>query len=231
MPYRYRRTPFQTSEPVFVIGDECNASHPGARDIGFNQLVWDTQVVAVEGGTVVELVRIPDCFSQKTSDTEAIPVDCLTANYIAVRGEDGFYTEYAHVLPRNDLEVGSPVVEGQLLGTVDNSGTTSGAHVHFARFAPDPNNPNVVNRDLWVCDWEMTDLLPSSTRGWVLYKNGNWYFFGDNGIPLRGGWVAGSDGDTLYQLDNTTGAFTGWYYSQTEGQCYFQGSPANCPQF
>ncbi|PFE33514.1 hypothetical protein CN270_12285 [Priestia megaterium] len=230
MPYVYRRTPFATSEPVFVIGDECDDTHPGARDIGFYELVWDMQVFAVEGGTVVELVRVPDCFSQKISDTEAIPVDCLTANYIAVRGNDGFYTEYAHVLSRNDLRVGSQVQAGELLGTVDNSGYTSGPHVHFARFAPNPNNPNVVNRENWVCDWEMIGLVPSSTRGWIQYNNGNWYYFGNNGRPLRGGWQLGDDGINLYQLDDITGAWTGWAYSPPNRRCYFRGVAGPCPQ-
>jgi hypothetical protein len=228
LPHEYQRTPFDTSQPVYVVGTECSSSHPGARDIGFIGIEWQvmqvnngvitgftgtgTPVYAVESGTVVYLNRTTTCWDNRRDVVERGEGICDEAHGIAVKGSDGFYTLYAHVYPRPDLIVGSTVQPGTWLGNVDNSGNTTGPHVHFARFAPNSND-NLFWQN-WTCDWTMNSLIPSNTNGWVLQPNGKWYYF-VNGRSWTG-WI--QVGDTFYYLDSN-GAWTGWAWYQ--GSYYF----------
>ena len=69
---------------------------------------------------------------------------CLSAsspaNYVKIKGSDGYYTVYVHVTP--SVSVGQQVTSGQQIGVTDNSGCQSTGHIHMAR--KDPNN-NPVN--------------------------------------------------------------------------------------
>ena len=236
MPYVYPRTPFNTSEPVFLIGTGCNPNHPGARDLGFYGIRWGEPVYAVEDGTVVSVFGNSTCFSTEPDpqfpDTNVIPnPNCETGvnrvNKIVIRGNDGFITEYVHVLPLSNLMVGSQVQQGMRLGSVDQSGYTSGAHVHLERYDFGPNGE--IRR---TCNWTISpdaDFFPSTTRGWKQTTNGNWYYFRNNGRPQLGGWPLDEADNAQYQLDSTTGARTGWKYSRTERACYFRGVSSPCP--
>ena len=87
-----------------------------------------------------------------------------------VRGSDGFYTEYAHITPARrrypslssttppyvvrprPLAIGDQIIEGQLLGWVDNSGWTEGApSIHIGRYTP--GDPNTLYLRKAPCDW------------------------------------------------------------------------------
>ncbi len=223
MPYQYQRTPFNTSQPVYVVGTECSENHKGARDIGFSGIKWQvmqvsngvitgfvgngTPVYAVESGTVVYVNRNTTCW-----DNTNQPSLCPEAHGVAIKGSDGYYTLYAHVYPAGYLVKGSTVQAGDFLGNVDNSGNTTGPHVHFARFAPNSDDNNFTQN--WTCDWTMNGLIPSNTNGWI-QSNGQWYYF-VNGKPWLG-WV--QLGSSWYEFDINTGAFTGWAWSQ--GTWYF----------
>jgi murein DD-endopeptidase MepM/ murein hydrolase activator NlpD len=52
-------------------------------------------------------------------------------NYVQVRIPGGYHELYSHVLPAEGLGPGTRVIAGQLLGSVDMSGTTAGPHVHY----------------------------------------------------------------------------------------------------
>jgi murein DD-endopeptidase MepM/ murein hydrolase activator NlpD len=75
-------------------------------------------VIAVEGGTV--------------SDTQSgqSPGD-NSPNMVIVRGSDGALTVYGHVDP--SVFSGSSVSKGDVIGTVDMSGQSTGKHVHLSR--------------------------------------------------------------------------------------------------
>lgn len=99
--------------------------------------LYGTPVYAAEGGTVVAEATgngpspqgYPACAGQ------GVP-----ANYVKIKGSDGYFTVYVHVTPK--VAVNAQVSQGQQIGVTDNSGCQSGGHIHMAR--KDPNN-NPVN--------------------------------------------------------------------------------------
>ncbi|PEY28154.1 hypothetical protein CN354_28425 [Bacillus cereus] len=234
MPLPYQRTPFNSNTPVFVAKD-CHTF--GARDIGFNGIQWQTMraingvvqfgsdgrilfngtgtpVYAVEPGTVVFVNRTTTCY-----DIEA--VQCNEDHSIVIRGSDGYFTEYAHVYPSNVINVGSIVAQGAFLGNVDNSGNTTGPHVHFARWNSNPNwNPSANNPYGWqqngaTCEWTMNGLVPFRYTGWWRWSD-RWFYI-INGTGYRIGWY--TIGTTEWRFDNV-GAWTGWF--RREGNTYFR---------
>jgi len=56
------------------------------------------------------------------------------ANYVKIKGNDGYFTVYVHVTPT--VAVGTPVTQGQQIGVTDNSGCQSGGHIHMRRTDP-----------------------------------------------------------------------------------------------
>ncbi|MGN7233795.1 peptidoglycan DD-metalloendopeptidase family protein [Priestia megaterium] len=220
MPHEYQRTPFNTSEPV-VMYQGCHGFASGAKDIGFYTMQWGEPVYAVESGTVVEIVRDSNCFSPKTSSmasdpSRRTPPGCDMANLIVIRGNDGFFTEYAHVLPSDNLSVNSTVQAGTFLGNVDNSAETEGPHVHLARYNPTPaNSPNRrYFENGGTCDWTMRGV-PAIRNGWLPY-NGTWYYFENN--TLLTGWVQFND-SYWFELDSNSGAWTGNVWIPGQGRC------------
>ncbi|MFE7812529.1 M23 family metallopeptidase [Streptomyces sp. NPDC057433] len=150
----YPRHPFATSSPV-VVSQGCGPHHV-AKDLRFDGTGWfsvdpnipdspnPTKVFAMESGVVVNYrINCPHC-----PDSNNCP---KFANMILVRGSDGYYTEYAHVSGTHMLP-GLEITQGKLLGWVDNSGVTTGPHVHIGRSAPG-------DAATWfqrlVCDWRV----------------------------------------------------------------------------
>jgi murein DD-endopeptidase MepM/ murein hydrolase activator NlpD len=109
----YARAPFTKGGK---ISNEFSLSHR-AKDI-VPRLDDSDDVVAVEDGTV--------------SDTQSgqSPGDS-SPNMVIVRGIDGALTVYGHVDP--SVFSGWSISMGDVIGTVDMSGQTSGKHVHLAR--------------------------------------------------------------------------------------------------
>lgn len=88
-----------------------------------------TPVVAAGPGTVtgrtVNSVNDPGDFSEPTWRGNSITVDHGTI------GGVGITTLYAHMQSAPVVGLGDPVIEGQLLGYLGNSGASTGAHLHF----------------------------------------------------------------------------------------------------
>ena len=247
MPHVFRLTPFNTSEPVYVVGYECkdirNPDHLSC-DIGFTTMQWGETVHAVESGTIVAIIRGSTCLSPIISPTRADskhnsrkPSGCLNANLITIKGDDGFFTEYVHVSTFDHLSVGERVRAGIPLGEVDNSAVTSGPHVHLTRYKanPDPKNIDDIRYHKFgrTCDWTISskdNFFPSTTKGWQQTTNGDWYYFRDNdfniGKPQIGGWPLGAN-NVHYELNSSTGAWTGWAFLKGKG--YFRSTLAPCP--
>lgn len=254
MPFQYQRNPFRTSEQV-VMTDGCHET--GAKDLGFNNMEFGTQVFAVESGTVAFIRRDAQCFSRptenpndganmwevfdiNTNDTivtfdrsslqsienaRRLLPDMCGANEIVVRGSDNFFTVYAHVLPSNNLAVGSIIRTGDLLGEIDDSALVSGPHIHFERIRPnpdfDPTNP--FNSPYWTnggtCNWTMfnvSGIVPTPQNGWVEDEDsGIWYAY-INRTRQRNRFVS-TNNIRWYYVDNN-GFYPGSFY-------YFDNDP------
>ena len=88
-------------------------------------------VFAIEGGIVT---GYDDSQSGSAED----------ANMVVVRSLSGFLTVYAHVLP--DVIIGYKLALGERIGRVDESGESSGRHVHLVRLpAQGGDNDDVDN--------------------------------------------------------------------------------------
>jgi hypothetical protein len=94
---------------------------------------YGTQVNAAEAGTVVAVSTGNPAASQ---GYPACVGKGALANYVKIKGSDGYFTVYVHITP--SVVVGASVTQGQKIGITDNSGCQSGGHVHMAR--KDPNN-------------------------------------------------------------------------------------------
>lgn len=52
-------------------------------------------------------------------------------NYIRIKNDDGTYSEYGHMAEQSRLEVGSKVNQGDIIGSVGNTGRSTGNHLHY----------------------------------------------------------------------------------------------------
>jgi hypothetical protein len=148
-------TPSQHNYPMNPLPSTCwisqffdhvtNAKVHRAQDVVYSNSTnnggirtgYGTNVYAAEAGTVVSIgtgnppASYPACVGR---------VPAWPANFVKIRGNDGYFTVYVHVTPT--VAVNTQVSQGQQIGVTDNSGCQSGSHIHMAR--KDPNN-NPVN--------------------------------------------------------------------------------------
>lgn len=96
------------------------------------------RVVAAYAGTVVKVAT-----DQIPGDMSSGRAPGRTGNGAVVRNADGERQVYNHVFPV--VSVGQQVVEGQLIGHTDHSGTQTGPHLHFEVWGADgrPRNPRI----------------------------------------------------------------------------------------
>jgi murein DD-endopeptidase MepM/ murein hydrolase activator NlpD len=99
----------------------------GSRRSGFHYGIdignkRGTPVVAAASGTVINVVSY--CVEGKSS------CGGRYGNYITIEHPNGTRTRYAH-LGSVKVSVGQSVSQGQLIGTVGNTGRSTGPHLHF----------------------------------------------------------------------------------------------------
>ena len=82
------------------------------RGVDLNSRNGD-EVLAARGGTVIK-----------------VGYNSSAGNYVQIDHGDGFVTEYFH-LSRYYVEVGQRVNGGEVIARVGNTGTSTGAHLHF----------------------------------------------------------------------------------------------------
>ncbi len=80
-----------------------------------------TQILAAYGGQVIQVVKnIPD------------ETGTNYGNYVLIDHGNGYKTRYAHMLCNSStVNVGEYVSQGQLIGSVGNTGLSTGPHLHF----------------------------------------------------------------------------------------------------
>ena len=97
-------------------------SYAGHTGVDVNINVKGKNVVAVKDGTVVKSLAL------KRSDG----LYRSYGEYVVINHHDGTMTLYAHMLEGSrKVSKGDNVVQGQVIGTVGNTGKSTGTHLHF----------------------------------------------------------------------------------------------------
>ena len=137
-------TPSSHTYPNAPISTNCRVSTPfdaiintttraihAAQDISntTHDLQVGAPVYAPEGGTV----HIQGGYPHINEPASQCAGQHYPANYINITDANGNRTRLVHVTALPGLSEGQTVSAGQQVGTVDNSGCTSGPHVHMSR--------------------------------------------------------------------------------------------------
>ena len=113
-------------------------------DISSGDQIGVHNVIAVKDGTVYKV-------NNNCGDEGGYGNQCggELGNYVYIKHSDGSYTKYGHMASGSvTVSVGDSVKQGQVIGKVGNSGSSTGAHLHFqleiggfgSAFAVDPLN-------------------------------------------------------------------------------------------
>jgi murein DD-endopeptidase MepM/ murein hydrolase activator NlpD len=119
--------------------DRTHAGNPSRNRSYFN---YGQPVLAVGAGTVIEAVdRYPD---QVPNHAVPVPLGAADGNHVILKLGKGVFAAYAHLLPGSvRVHRGERVREGQVLGRLGNSGSSSGPHLHFQLMT----RPSVLDAD------------------------------------------------------------------------------------
>ena len=71
-------------------------------------------------------------------------------NYIVIEHDNGMYTLYGHLRKNLNVYVGQQVTKGQVIGSMGNSGSSTGAHLHFGVSIGMPNQGGT-----WISPWRL----------------------------------------------------------------------------
>jgi len=72
-------------------------------------------------------------------------------NYVVIQHDNGMYTMYAHLTNNLSVSVGQQVSRAQIIGTMGNSGSSTGTHLHFGVSIGAPNTPG----SSWISPWRL----------------------------------------------------------------------------
>ncbi|MEM2947876.1 MAG: M23 family metallopeptidase [Candidatus Bathyarchaeia archaeon] len=131
----------------------CYKFRNGACHSGIDYGVRNnTEVIAAAAGIVDKVIE----HHPSSPDRQA-----GYGNYVRIRHSNGYWTIYAH-LAENSIYVseGDNIVAGQVLGLSDNSGYSTGPHLHFEvrdpngkkvnPYGDNPDYPNCGPNALWA---------------------------------------------------------------------------------
>jgi hypothetical protein len=125
---------------------------------------YGTDILAAKGGRVVEVVSdLPD--EVPNQDPVGITLDTAAGNHVIIEMSKDRYALYAHLEPYSvTVQVGDIVAEGQKIGLLGNSGSTTAPHLHFQ--VMDRPSALKANGVPFVIDcFSLTGTVPDSIYG------------------------------------------------------------------
>jgi murein DD-endopeptidase MepM/ murein hydrolase activator NlpD len=139
-----------TAEPQQIAAlEDANAPDVTREDFWFPRMVWPVESVVVSSGFGYRQSACSGCSTnhQGTDFTPGTGTQIFSVmegvvdfsgpgssfgTHVIIVHPNGWKTLYAHMIPgSNTVSVGEKVNQGQTLGLVGNSGTSTGAHLHF----------------------------------------------------------------------------------------------------
>jgi len=143
---------FASGDPVpstitatFAGDDSVHNGNHGAIDISNGNGVGGTNIIAAKDGIVIyptsaELTQFAD------NGYVGNPEGGGFGNYVVIQHSDGNYTYYAH-MAQNSITVmaGDNVRQGQVIGKMGHSGSSTGTHLHFEVRAGGNSHSNRVD--------------------------------------------------------------------------------------
>ncbi|MBU1740150.1 MAG: urea transporter, partial [Proteobacteria bacterium] len=124
----------------FVGTDYSGRTFRGDGSLLEDHLAYGRDVLAGAGGRVVRVVNdVPD------NPVGLENIARRWGNMVVLWHAGGIYTVYAHLIPGSIVVAeGQPVLEGQLLGRLGNSGRSTDPHLHFqCQRSPEMASPTV----------------------------------------------------------------------------------------
>ena len=116
---------FTTITAYFAGGDSVHRGNHGAIDLAGSYGPGHYNVIASKSGTVVTAVSGYD-------DNGYYGHPAARGNYVIIEHSDGNYTVYQHLAQNSvTVSVGDQVKQGQVIGKMGNSGSSTGTHLHF----------------------------------------------------------------------------------------------------
>ena len=190
-------------------GEYYNYYHSGVDLTGFNGtcnlLDW---IVAHSAGTVMD-VRT-DCQGFEEGSY---------GNYVLLKHSNGYFTMYAHLAYGYvNVKVGQKVKKGEVLGYMDNTGTSFGGHLHWEVRTP---NGECIDPEPYL-----NKNLPGSTpskKGKLKLVDGVWCYVVDgkvdtsyNGIAKnKNGWWKCTKGKVDFTYNGLANNENGWFMIQS----------------
>lgn len=131
---------------AYFAGDDTvhNGNH-GAIDISNGNGVGGTYIIASKAGTVIYPLNDSQT-GYADNGYVGNPDGGGFGNYVVIQHSDGNYTYYAH-MAQNSITVraGDSVKQGQVIGKMGHSGSSTGTHLHFEVRAGADNKENRVD--------------------------------------------------------------------------------------
>lgn len=125
----------------------------------------DSGVYAVADGVITQSVN-----AYNTSWTSAPPLKTSDyGNYIKIKHTDGTFSLYAHLAKDSALEAGTSVQAGQRIGTIGNTGNSTGAHLHFEYRSAKNINIEPVFEEAGV----MTEMMQITKSDFARIRSGS----------------------------------------------------------
>ncbi|MBK5232413.1 MAG: M23 family metallopeptidase [Thermoleophilia bacterium] len=122
--------------------DAKKRTHIGSASQNASYLNYGEPVVAVgPGKTVVAVDRYAD---QIPNDPDPVDLAEADGNHVILKLDKGVFAAYAHLKPGSvRVRPGQRVAEGQVLGKLGNSGSSTGPYLHFQLM----NRPSLLDAD------------------------------------------------------------------------------------